>query len=45
MEIIEQIKTNKLTEHQTEIQKICLRKLQSAPLPILKVNNGDFQIN
>jgi len=36
MEIIEQIKTNKLTEHQTEIQKICLRKLQSTPLPNLK---------
>ena len=36
MEIIEHIKTNKLAEHQTEIQKICLRKLQSKPLPNLK---------
>ncbi len=33
MEIIEQIKTNKLVENQTEIQKICLHKLQSNPLP------------
>jgi len=33
MKIIEQIKTNKLVENQTEIQKICLRKLQSSPLP------------
>ena len=36
MEIIERIKTNKLVENQTEIQKICLRKLQSSPLPNLK---------
>ena len=33
MEIIEKIKTNKLTKNQTEIQKICLHKLQSCPLP------------
>jgi len=33
MEIIEKIKTNKLFENQTEIQKICLHKLQSSPLP------------
>ena len=33
MEIIEKIKTNKFVENQTEIQKICLRKLQSNPLP------------
>ena len=33
MEIIEKIKTNKLVENQTEIQKICLGKLQSSPLP------------
>jgi len=33
MEIIEKIKTNKSIDHQTEIQKICLQKLQSRPLP------------
>ena len=33
MEIIEKIKTNKSIDHQTEIQKICLDKLQSTPLP------------
>ena len=33
MEIIEKIKTNKSTDNQTEIQKICLDKLQSSPLP------------
>ncbi len=33
MEIIEKVKTNKLFENQTEIQKICLQKLQSSPLP------------
>ncbi len=33
MEIIEKIKTNKLFENPTEIQKICLNKLQSSPLP------------
>ena len=33
MEIIEKIKTNKLIDNQTEIQKICLDKLQSSPLP------------
>ena len=33
MEIIEQIKTNKLIDNPTEIQKICLHKLQSNPLP------------
>jgi len=33
MEIIEKIKTNKLIENQTEIQKICLHKLRSNPLP------------
>ena len=33
MEIIEQIKTNKLIDNPTEIQKICLDKLQSNPLP------------
>ena len=46
MEIIEKIKTNKSIDNQTEIQKICLHKLQSSPLSlILKVNYGDFQIN
>ncbi|MBO8203634.1 SufD family Fe-S cluster assembly protein [Prochlorococcus marinus] len=33
MEIIEQIKTNQLIDNPTEIQKICLNKLQSNPLP------------
>ncbi len=33
MEIIEQIKTNKLIDNPTDIQKICLDKLQSRPLP------------
>jgi len=33
MEIIEKIKTNKSIDNQTEIQKICLDKLQSGPLP------------
>ncbi len=33
MEIIEKIKKYKLTVEQTEIQKICLHKLQSSPLP------------
>ena len=33
MEIIEKIKTNNSIENQTEIQKICLHKLQSSPLP------------
>ena len=33
MEIIEKIKTNKLIDNQTEIQKICHHKLQSSPLP------------
>lgn len=33
MEIIEKIQTNNLVENQTEIQKICLHKLQSSPLP------------
>ena len=33
MKIIEKIKTNKLIDNQTEIQKICLNKLQSSPLP------------
>ena len=33
MKIIEKIKTNKLIDDQTEIQKICLHKLQSSPLP------------
>ena len=33
MEIIEKIKTNQLIDSQTEIQKICLHKLQSSPLP------------
>ena len=32
MEIIEKIKTNQLVENQTEIQKICIHKLQSSPL-------------
>ena len=45
MEIIEKIKTNKSIDNQTEIQKICLNKLQSSPLPNPKVSNGDFQIN
>jgi len=33
MEIIEKIKTNNLDDNLTEIQKICLHKLQSSPLP------------
>jgi len=33
MEIIEKIKTNKSNDNLTEIQKICLDKLQSSPLP------------
>ena len=33
MEIIEKIKTNKSIDYLTEIQKICLDKLQSSPLP------------
>ena len=33
MEIIEKIKTHKSDENLTEIQKICLHKLQSSPLP------------
>ena len=33
MEITEKIKTNQLINNQTEIQKICLTKLQSNPLP------------
>ena len=33
MEIIEKIKTNKSDDNLTEIQKICLHKLQSSPLP------------
>ena len=33
MKIIEKIKTNKFIENQTEIQKICLHKLKSNPLP------------
>ncbi len=33
MEIIERIKTNQLNVNPTEIQKICLDKLQSNPLP------------
>jgi len=36
MEIIEKIKTNKSIDNQTEIQKICLDKLQSSPLPNTK---------
>ena len=33
MEIIEKIKTNKLIVNQTEIQRFCIEKLQSSPLP------------
>jgi len=33
MEIIEKMKTNKSDDNLTEIQKICLHKLQSSPLP------------
>ncbi len=33
MEILEKIKTNKSDDNLTEIQKICLHKLQSSPLP------------
>ena len=33
MEIIEKIKTNKSDDNLTEIQKICLNKLKSSPLP------------
>ncbi len=33
MEIIEKIKTNKSNENLSEIQTICLHKLQSSPLP------------
>ena len=36
MQIIEQIKTNKLLRNPTEVQKICLDKLKSHPLPNLK---------
>jgi len=36
MEIIEKIKTNKSDDNLTEIQKICLHKLKSSPLPNLK---------
>jgi len=36
MEIIEKIKTNNSIDNQTEIQKICLHKLQSSPLPNFK---------
>ncbi len=36
MEIIEQIKTNKLIDNPTEIQKICLHKLRESPLPNTK---------
>ena len=33
MKIIEKIKNNKSNNNLTEIQKICLHKLQSNPLP------------
>ena len=33
MEIIEKIKANKSDDNLTEIQKVCLNKLQSSPLP------------
>ena len=33
MKIIEELKNNKLIDNPTEIQKICLHKLQSNPLP------------
>ena len=33
MKINEKIKTNISIDNQTEIQKICLHKLQSSPLP------------
>ena len=33
MEIIEKIKTNKSIVNQTEIQRFCIKKLQSSPLP------------
>ena len=33
MEIIEKIKTNTSIVNQTEIQRICIDKLQSSPLP------------
>ena len=33
MEIIEKIKNNKSDDNLTEIQKICLHKLQSSPFP------------
>ena len=36
MEIIEKIKSSKFIDNQTEIQKICLNKLRSSPLPNLK---------
>ncbi len=36
MHIIERIKANKLLSNPTEIQKLCLEKLQSNPLPNLK---------
>jgi len=36
MQIIEKIKTNQLIDNPTEIQKICLRKLQLNPLPNIK---------
>ena len=36
MKIIEKIKTNTTIDNQTEIQKICINKLQSSPLPNTK---------
>ena len=36
MQIIENIKTNKLLRNPTEVQRICLDKLKSNPLPNLK---------
>ena len=36
MQIIEEIKTNKLVSNPTEIQKICLDKLKLNPLPNIK---------
>ena len=45
MEIIEKIQTNKLDDNLTEIQKICLHKLQSSPLPNPKSELWRLQIN
>ena len=44
MEIIEKIKTNKSIDKLTEIQKICLDKLQSSPLPNPKSSQNTIRL-